>query len=258
MKVFCAPMNPQRFGNDKEMIAKLGERLGCLGTVTPRLFLLAIDSSPLAFPESLGFPCFRIMTARVARFASLSALLLICAGARAADPLQRYQGSPRDVNTTLGFENIEQRNPVRLVNGQQVDLRPLFAWINRGKVPRGRKTFDQPCPLPDWRPLDGTIIKVMDDAVLMARGISRQPVIVRNYPKNLLPVEGGPAAVLAVEAGAFEFESKSGAKEKVPVYDYGIPVSPAPTPTTNSVVKPAFINPPPAKAATERMKKRNE
>jgi hypothetical protein len=156
----------------------------------------------------------------------------------AADPLTRLTGSAQAVNTTLGFENVLQLHPQRRVGGEEVNLQPLFSWINRGKLSRGAKPFDQPCPLPDWHPIDGTIVNVMDDAVLIAKGISKSPVIVRNYPKTMKPVVGAPATIVAKAAGVFEYESGAGAKEQVPVFDYGVPFQPPAAGEAGNTIKP--------------------
>lgn len=163
--------------------------------------------------------------------------------ARAADPLTRLIGSPNAVNATLGYENVQMRHPFRRVKGEEVDLRPLFAWINRGKLSRSAKPFDQESPRPDWRPVDGTVISVLDDAVLVAKGISRSPVFVRNCPADLAAAPGKPLSIVAVEAGIVEFDLKTGVKEKVPVYDHGIPFTPPPAAITNVVTTPVRVLP---------------
>lgn len=164
-----------------------------------------------------------------------SVLLGMSVTADAADPLNKYLVAPQAANTTLGYENVDQRHTIRELNGERIDLQPLFAWINRGRINRGGKPFDQPCPLPKWRPIDGTVIKVMQGDVLVAKGISRSPVIIKNIPASLLVREGATLAVMAAEAGSFELPSKDGLKDRIPVYDHGVPIQ-APVPVmTNSV-----------------------
>lgn len=171
----------------------------------------------------------------------------------AADPLNRLVNSPQGVNTTLGFENVEQRHPFRTVNGEQIDLRPLFSWINRGRVSRSSKPYDQQCPLPDWRPIDGTIIKVMDDALLVAKGISKSPVILKNYPRNLATTVGTPVSVVAMQAGSFDFASKAGGKDRIPIFDHGVPLTPPPAAVTNVIVRPSLpTNLPPPKSVGKK------
>ncbi len=173
----------------------------------------------------------------------------------AADPPNRFANPAQGVNTTLGFENIEQRHPFRTVNGEQIDLRPLFSWINRGRVSRSSKPYDQQCPLPDWRPIDGTIIKVMDDALLVAKGISKSPVILKNYPRNLSTTVGSPVSVVAMQAGSFDFASKAGGKDRIPIFDHGIPFTPPPAAVTNVVVRPSLpTNFPPVKSSGKKSK----
>lgn len=155
------------------------------------------------------------------KFAGMTAagLVLLGASTRAADPLNKYVIAPQAMNTTLGYENVEQSHSTRVVNGESVDIKPLFTWINRGRVQRGTKPFDQPCPLPTWKPIDGTVLKVMDDALLVAKGISRTPVIIKNVPRSAYAASSsGAISVVAVEAGTLD--SSQG---KVPIYDYGTP-----------------------------------
>lgn len=167
----------------------------------------------------------------------LAAVSLMAADRRpaAGDPLSRLIGKPQAVNTTVGFEAVEQRHPFRRVNGKEADLRQLFSWINRGKVIRGKRPFTQECPAADWHPVNGTIVSVMDDAVLVSLPLSRNAVFIKNYPKDLNPTKGGDVAVVAVEAGTFDYEAGVGRRESVKVYDYGVPFTPAVLPATNVV-----------------------
>ena len=157
----------------------------------------------------------------ISKFVGMTAagLVLLGAPSRAADPLSKYVIAPQAMNTTLGYENVEQSHSTRVINGEAVDIKPLFTWINRGKVQRGSKPFDQPSPLPAWKPIDGTVLKVMDGALLVAKGISRTPVIVKNVPRSAYEAgTGGAISVAAVEAGALD-----SIQGKVPIYDYGSP-----------------------------------
>ena len=174
---------------------------------------------------------------------------------QATDPLSRLVGSPQAVNTTLGFEAVEQKHPFRRMNGEDVDLRPLFSWINRGKVVRGKKPFAAECPAPEWRPIGGTIVSVMDDAILLSRSLSRTAVVIKHYPTDLNPAKGDFVTVVAVKAGSFDYEADGGRKESLPVYDYGVPFIPPVAPGTNVVGDAnTFTNPPPDKP--KRVKRR--
>ncbi len=166
-----------------------------------------------------------------------------------ADPLSKYLIAPQAVNTTLGFERVEQRHSLREINGEKVDLQPLFAWINRGRVNRGMKPFDQPCPLPGWRPVEGTVIKVMDDVVLVARGISKTPVIVKNFPMHPGPQQGSNVCVVALETGSLELPSKDGLKDFIPIFDHGLVIKRDAVPAPPSA---AATNAAPAKVKTRR------
>jgi hypothetical protein len=218
----------------------------------PSLRLLISNCWPLTSGVSLSKKVFLVSgwsRIRIPAMCTLAGWLVL--GVQAGDPLKRFVVSPQAVNTTIGYENVGQRHPFRVVNGETVDLRPLFAWINRGKTSRGAKPFDQPSPLRDWRPVDGTIVAVTDDAVLVAKGISKALVFVKNLPPELRLAKGAPVSVVAVEAGQFEHKDVSGLKQVVPIFDHGVPAAPPANLPTNIVVKPGLpANLPPPKTPT--------
>lgn len=175
---------------------------------------------------------------RIPALWALAGWLVSSAGA--GDPLKRLAVPPQAVNSTIGYENVGQQHPFRTINGETVDLRPLFAWINRGRTSRGAKPFDQPSPLRDWRPIDGTIVGVVDDAALVARGISKTLVFVKNLPPELRLAKGAAVSVVAVEAGQFEHKDASGLRQIVPIFDHGVPAAPPANAATNLVVRPGL------------------
>ena len=151
-------------------------------------------------------------------------------------PLSRSTTRSQGANATLGYEGVEQKHPFRKVNGEEISLRPLFAWINRGKVIRGGVSYSAESPMRQWHPLSGTIVSVLDDAVLLSLPLSRKAVFIKNYPKDLNPLEGREVSVVAVAAGTFDYEAKSGRKASVAVYDYGVPFTPATLPAAGTAV----------------------
>lgn len=114
--------------------------------------------------------------------------------------------------------------PYRKIGDQVVDLTPLFAW-HRSKTHYER-------PLRDWKFIAGYIASVPTNGVLVRVDASMREapdldmVWVRNYPLQRHCVDGDRIAVLARETGRHQYRSAIGALMTVPLYDWGLRLTP--------------------------------
>lgn len=153
-------------------------------------------------------------------------LISSCLSVAASDALSRIGGftggrepAVSQPRTTRGFSRNLLVDPFRKVDGRRHDLRPLMNWANAGLSTPSTQPYTVPNPMPDWQVVEGRIIQVIDEGVLVVRG--ETVCLVRNWPGKAKAVDNDEIDVLALRAGTFQYRSTAGASKTIAAYDYG-------------------------------------
>lgn len=153
--------------------------------------------------------------------------------------------------TAISFGQNLPLHPYRKVGDRYYDLRPLYSWIdsvqsrrrNHEEIPLKFEANNR--PMKEWfkwfssemplrrLQLDGVLVQyevdqVLNDGLLVHEEdmVDEKPFFLTNYPgyKNL--TDNQKINFLALHAGSYKYTDTQGAVRTVPLYDYGIPVSP--------------------------------
>jgi hypothetical protein len=111
------------------------------------------------------------------------------------------------------------KDPHRKVKNEKgemvnVDLRPLFAWVNsrKGGV----------SPMPEWKRFEVTVNEHLKDGMLVTRDAF--VFHVKNYPQKL-PV-GTTIQLFVRDVGTYDHQPKGASLATLHAFDYGIPYTP--------------------------------
>ncbi len=142
--------------------------------------------------------------------AILLALLLASAAGLRGEEISRYY-----LDRML---EVSLERPVRWVDGEFVDLSGVFRYFRDPKVKAN--------PLPQWRPILGRAIQVLDGGLVVqcferSYEAAGKTVFITNYVGEKSVVDGDLIAALAFQHGRQQYRDRAGAKRTVEMWDCG-------------------------------------
>ena len=109
----------------------------------------------------------------------------------------------------------ELSDAIRIINGKEYDLRPLFTWYY---------TFKGDSPMPEWRLYFGSVVQVVTDGLLVQakdEGGDLALILIRNHPDQSKMYDGARFGAFVFPSEPYQYNSVGGGQKTIRSFDYG-------------------------------------